>query len=125
MKTLSEDLLQSFAQHLGVDELAFGNDGTLVFQMENSTTYSLEEDGKGWILCFFKPAEHRDKKWYATLLAHCLPDQLEFEASIGLLPERQLWIGTHLKHSQLTLQSLLKRFEDLKLLAERIENEAF
>lgn len=122
MKTPSEDLLQSFARHVGVDELTFGNDGTLIFQMENGTTYTLEEDPKGWILCFFKPAEHRDKKWYAHLLEHCLPNQLDLEVSIGLLPERQLWLGTHLRYDQLNLQSLLKCFEDLKALADRLEN---
>ena len=120
MKTLKEDVMEALAHHLGVEALAFGDEGTLLFAVEGVGTYSLEEENKDWILSFFKSAPHRDKKWYIRLLEHCLPDQLPFEASIGLLPDHQLWIGTRLPQDQLNLQDLLQRFEDLRLLSDNL-----
>jgi hypothetical protein len=113
MKTLSEDTLQALANHLGIDELSFGPEGAVCIQVEGLGTYWLEEDAHDWLLSFAKPFPRRDKKLYQKALSLSLPDQHPFNLSVGLIHETDLWLGTRLPKSNLNLQDLLQRMDDI------------
>ena len=99
--------LHEFGRMLGIDELAFDEQGTVQLAFEQLGVLELECAGDSTLVCLKRSLRHPDAQTYRRALEICHYDETDFDwLQAALIGEGQLALATRIPHENFQLSNL-------------------